>query len=807
MLTLLILTVCPLGGLDSQPGQDIAPRDYLTLSAVDSRGRRPFRPDAVFAEHVWRSGSEAPAEGRSLSGEREQEESWKVAQADEDGGLSGSFSYAYTRVDMPRREVRLAQLTGASTLHVNGRAYAGDVYRFGFGGVPVLLEEGVNHVYVSGARGGFKLSFLDGESGLVHGGWDDTLPHLVAGESPRGAVGLELSNLSEVATGPISIRYGGAFIETTELRFAGLTALGVDQFALPLRGTAVDVARTEPVELQVRVTHEVEGAASSEVEFTLSLAVRQPGEKVMRTYVSGVDDSVQGYALVPPALVAEGEAAPDFMGMVLSLHGASVTAWRQAACYRQRSDFWLVAPSNRRAYGFDWQDWGRRDAYDVLRLSLAESGVDARNTFVTGHSMGGHGTWHMAANDLDGFAACAPSAGWESFDSYGGRPDGALSELWHAADASSKTLDLIQNLKQLPVYILHGTADSTVSAQEALTMMNALSEANGSFDAHFQGGAGHWWGDQCMDWPPIFDFFRGKSIPTDPNSLDFTTVSPAIDARHHWLRVEQPVRYGELLRVQAQWDAEQRRAVITTGNVALFSMDRAASEVEIDQQVLEVEARKGAIWFELEGETWTQASGAPPSNEKSSKRSSTFKAAFDQRFLLVVGTRGDAVEDEALLARAHYDAGVWRYRGNGRAEIRTDAEFLADESATVGRNVILYGNRDTNAAWAEVLDSTCPVDVSNGAVELRQGDEVERHEGTDLGCVFVYPRKGEDRTLVGVFGDSGLEATRLGSTLAPFVSGVGYPDFVLYDSTVLHEGDGGVLRAGWMTAEWRLAKP
>ncbi len=807
MLTLLLLAFLP--NLPAmQTGQDLIPRDYLTIPPVDSRGRRPFRPDAVLEKHIWPLDAEPPVEGESLTGERGEEQVWKVAQANEAGTLSQGVGHAYTSLELPAREVRLARLSGASTLHVNGRAYSGDVYRFGFGGVPVQLEAGVNHFYVSGSRGGFTLTFPVSESGLYHGGWDDTVPHLTAGEAARGALGLELANLSEHPTGPIQVRYGGEGLDQRVINFEGLAALGVNQFSLPLSGKGPGVDRTEPVALNVRVTHAPPSSKAASrparvLDFNLDLKVVQPGQKVLRTYESGVDGSVQRYALVPPSAAEEGAAVEEAeMGMVLSLHGASVTAWRQASCYRQRPDFWLVAPENRRAFGFDWQDWGRRDAYDVLDLALVESDVSRRKTYVTGHSMGGHGAWHLAANDLDGFAACAPSAGWESFDSYGGRPQGELRELWHAADASSKTLDLIDNLKQLPVYVLHGTADSTVSAKEALTMMGALSEANGTFEAHFQGGAGHWWGDQCMDWPPIFEFFRGKSIPEMPLSIDFTTVAPSIDSTHHYVHVEQPMRYGEPLRIQGKLDPDASLAEFTTKNVQLFQFELPYSSVQLDGQLLEVEPHEGGHWFRRSEESWSQVEGGPSSTEKSAARSGTLKRAFDNQFLMVVGTGGNEAEDRALAARAAFDAGVWRYRGNGRAEIWTDEKLQSSLEETAGRNIILYGNSETNSAWSLVLDEGCPIQVRQGVVELKRGEDRERYEGEDIGCAFVFPRRGEEETLVGVLADTGVLATRLGSVLAPFVSGVGYPDYAVFDSGILSRGDGGVLAAGWMDSSW-----
>ena len=209
-------------------------------------------------------------------------------------------------------------------------------------------------------------------------------------------------------------------------------------------------------------------------------------------------------------------------------------------------------------------------------------------------------------------------------------------------------------------------------------------------------------------------------------------------------------------------------------------------------------------WFRRDGETWRLAEGGPAIEEKRAARSGNLKSAFDRNFVMVVGTAGDQRACEELWARAHHDAGVWRYRGNGRAPVWSDVEFLERASATAGRNVILYGNRDTNAAWSSLLSEDCPVSVRDGLVEVGAEELRRTYEGPDLACAFVYPRLGDPEALVGVFADSGPAATRVGSTLAPFVSGVGYPDFAVYGSDVLTAGDGGVLEAGWFDGRWRV---
>src|SRR5690606_24847296 len=93
-----------------------------------------------------------------------------------------------------------------------------------------------------------------------------------------------------------------------------------------------------------------------------------------------------------------------------------------------------------------------------------------------------------------------------------------------------------------------------------------------------------------------------------------------------------------------------------------------------------------------------------------------------------------------------------------------------------------------------------PVDAARG--ELRLGKRTWK--GDDLGAVFVRPRADDAVGLVGAFADTGVRGARLGYALAPFVSGVGYPDYALFSSAILRSGDGGVLAAGWFDHAWAL---
>jgi poly(3-hydroxybutyrate) depolymerase len=729
-----------------------APAEWLVIAPVDKRSRRPFNPDALFARYLWRREAPPPREGDAVKGTAG-EAKWTRATADEKGAVAGSIYLAYAPLASDRDRIVRARLPGGAILYVNGDAYVGSVYGGRSPGVAVPLRKGTNHLFVRGVRGRFRLVLEEvGEPGLLVAAEDATLPDLVVGR-------------------PVDVEFGVAVLNASPEARDGTVPFGVRRHVHRLSAPA-------PVEA---------GECPTEVGGTpFTLKVKEAAAPRRVTFRSAIDGTVQQYSVLAPT--GDGPA-----GLVLSLHGAGVDALGQARSYSPKPHLWIVAPTNRRPFGFDWQDWGRRDAYEVLAHALAWTGADPARVYLTGHSMGGHGTWHLAANDADGFAAIAPSAGWCSFDTYaGGRVRGRLTDRWHGADLPSLTLEFVDNLVQVPTFILHGEDDDNVPVTEARRMEKALRAAGADPIVHYQPGVKHWWsgdaakGVDCVDWPGIFALFRECRKSSGADEIRFLSADPAVDADHHWLHVHQPLVYGRKLGVRARRSADAIE--IETENVRRFRVDAPRTRLVVDGQTLLAPARPWLLRTPL---GWTVE--APPAGEKSPARSGPFKRAFDRRFVLVYGEH-----DREGRERARYDAQVWWYRANGDAEVVSDAAFLAGDYR--GRNVILYGNEDGNRAFLATLSVDCPLRVREGRIDAG----AEHWEGAALGCVFVYPRRGAAAALVGVFGHTGPAGARLGYTLLPFVSGVGYPDYAVFDERILAEGDGGVRAAGWFDHAWRL---
>lgn len=808
--------------VESVAPTEIVPKKWLVLAPLDVQGRRPFRPDEVFARHLLARDSAPPTKDEKLTGELGKEEAWREREAKDDGALAGEnggeIGYAYTSIDSPIERVMIAKLGGASRLFVNGTGFVGDLYSYGFGGVPIVLAKGRNDLYVTGVRDSMKLVLTAPSEKLVLGAWDSTLPDVVAGDKTDPTLSCSVLVLN-ASTSRTSCRLTADTSNTPfESRGANATLESLCLAKVPFD---LDAPRAIP---------EAAGKISIPIVLTpatrtsIDIAVRAPQAGRRLTFVSFVDGSVQQCSILPPT--GKREILPP--KVVLTLHGAGVDSLAQINSYSPKPDFLLIAPTNRRPYGFDWQDWGRINAFEALEAGQSWMSTHGTPLYLTGHSMGGHGTWSLAANYPDRFVAIAPSAGWASFDTYGKRPDGTLRELWLAADGSSDTLALVSNLRRTPTYILHGTADDNVPIAEAKRMEEALKAIGAKPLTHYQEGAGHWWdgdaspGVDCVDWPGIFDLFRSTPAPPTPTEIDFTCADPSVNATDAWIDLLQPVRYGHRLHVKASFDKEKQRLVVETDNVRRFRLSSTfpwtLRSCEIDAREFKIEmpacfVRTGADWKQdasassYSDDFWSRPSGGATLGEKTPGFSGPFKRAFDHQFVLVYGTHGNPDENRELFERARSDLETWWYRANGTPRLESDEQYERSHSEkSLPSNVILYGNADTNSAWTRLLGDDSPIQAKRGSLKL--GDH--EWKGDDLAAVFVRPRridaehKDASAFLVGAFADTGVRGARLGYTLAPFTSGVGYPDYALFNSDVLAKGDGGVLAAGWFDHAWKL---
>ncbi len=771
---------------------------------LPTRGRIPFVIDPVM---------------ETLAGNSEWIPDWPdSAESDENGKVSHTHlrnGWAATVLEVSKPQTALLKGKGFSAVFVNGDPFGLDIYSLGILRIPIPLKKGKNSLIVKSTRGSsFTLSLEAVGDSLNMNREDALLPDLRSGtllEAPGAVVILnQTDRLIEDARLVVGGSNGFALLEN---RLQPVLPYGLIKAPFTIRQLRpqkeMDFNENHGVDLPLQL---ISGEQVIQ-RLTLSLKQVQIDQNYKVTRISEIDGSVQYYSVRPPIAYDKQKT----YSLYLSLHGASVEATRQAAAHYSKYNAFTLAPTNRRPFGFDWQEWGRMDALESLTHFLKlHSEVDQQRIYLTGHSMGGHGTWYLGALYPSRWAAIGPSAGWVSFFSYGGgvQPGSSRSilEPLERSKNESDTLALLTNYLGLPVYPIHGDSDRTVPIAEMDRMVELLEPIHDDLQSYRHPGGGHWYdppdhpGAECMDWKPRNDFFQKRVTPTAPTTLSFKTQNPWISSGHFWVKVLQQLTSGDISSIEAEFSPNADGVNLKTDNIRAFSLDFRSFlshdrplELNINSQELTALTENRSLTLSKESGRWKVVKQIQ-SGEKSPERFGPFKAAFENRMIWVYGTHGTSEENKAGLAQVRFDQQRWWYRGNGNVLVIPDTLYSVNKYPD--RNVILFGHADMNSAFKAVLPDDCPVEIHREEAKVNG----EIFTGS-VGAYFLYPRKDSSQYSVAVVGASSVVAIRRNFLSRFYTSGVSLPDYTLFGAGFLEQADNAVLACGYFDNNWRIKLP
>lgn len=126
-------------------------------------------------------------------------------------------------------------------------------------------------------------------------------------------------------------------------------------------------------------------------------------------------------------------------------------------------------------------------AMRAVDATMREFAGDPDRLTLTGLSMGGYGTWHLALAYPDRFAALAPVCG-------GIVPAGSATSVRQSpltASAEDPYTFAAVRLRHIPVWIFHGADDTVVLPSESRKMHEALRAAKGDVRYTEYEGVGH----------------------------------------------------------------------------------------------------------------------------------------------------------------------------------------------------------------------------------------------------------------------------------------------------------------------------
>lgn len=220
-------------------------------------------------------------------------------------------------------------------------------------------------------------------------------------------------------------------ISKTQLLFAASLLLGTFVQAGDPAASAASVQQEKHFEKKVLVTEKL--------DYLLYLPPKYQSSRLrwpLMLFLHGAGESGTNLAKVkihgPPKLVETNQAFP----------------------------FILVSPQS------PGRGWDPEALNALLDEMISRYRVDKERVYVTGLSMGGYGTWTLAAAHPDKFAAIAPICG-------GGNP----------ADAPK--------LARLPIWVFHGAKDPTVPVRRSEEMVEAIKAAGGDVKFTVYPEAGH----------------------------------------------------------------------------------------------------------------------------------------------------------------------------------------------------------------------------------------------------------------------------------------------------------------------------
>lgn len=765
----------------------IEPQRCLVLPSTGGGGRSPIVVDTLELARV-RGTLARPADGDPVDS-RGRQLRWRALDRDADGTFRArelAGGWAWFTIESESRRTVLLDASGHGMVYVNGVPRAGDPYSAGELVLPIELQPGTNDLLFAVGRGQLRVNLTDPAGPLVIPGRDVTLPDLVIGERDTLVkVGLPVLNTTSAPITPtirVAFRTNNGPWTDTPVRTPSvlqhrIPALGSRK--LPVSFVLPEVGEME-IEFRIAVGHD-----DAEVTHTFKLQPVRPTDARRITFVSRIDGSVQYYAVQPASDPAPGKA------LVLSLHGASVEAISQARAYAPKSWAHIVCPTNRRPFGFDWEDWGRLDALEVLEDAARRFHTDPTCQYLTGHSMGGHGTWQLGVHHADRFAVIAPSAGWISFQSYAAARGSATQpttqpttrpttprEVLRAASLPSDTLAFSSNLCSLGIYILHGDADDNVPASEARTMAEHLKTFHDDWRMHLQPGAGHWWdnddapGAACVDWVPMFELFQRRRLPV--SDLRHERYLTTLGEHGTIARALAPIDNARPAAVDLLRSEDRTTLTGTTDNIAAIELrSPGLRRAHLDGTTIEFDPpieQSAVLAHTSNGWSITDAPAA-----SALRGFGGFKTAFDNRFVLVLQPTDDDVVRQLALDVARYHAETWQVRGNGSVAIMTADEF-------------------------DAVPEPKPTPIRYGPSALH--DRLGAAEG-DVLLARLSPADGSGAVIA--FDDA--IGARFASRLPLFISGVHYPDFTLISPAMLESGIEGVRRAGFYDLRWQIPEP
>ena len=204
-----------------------------------------------------------------------------------------------------------------------------------------------------------------------------------------------------------------------------------------------------------------------------------------KAYLSAVDNTLQPYQMFVPSSYDKSKSFP----LIIALHGMGgdensfLSVYGQGAfkSEAEKHGYIVACPKGRKPASMYIGD-AEKDVMDVLAEVQRAYNVDPNRIYLTGHSMGGFGTWSVAMNHPDVFAAIAPISG-------GANNPASMSKI-----------------ANIPMLVVHGDNDPTVPVERSRLMV-AMGKKLGAEIKYIEVPGGDHGSVVAPNFPAVFEWF------------------------------------------------------------------------------------------------------------------------------------------------------------------------------------------------------------------------------------------------------------------------------------------------------------
>ncbi len=452
------------------------------------------------------------------------------------------------------------------------------------------------------------------------------------------------------------------------------------------------------------------------------------GRVIEMTYRSRIDDSVQPYRLYLPHAYRRDR---EKLSLIVFLHGYSPDITK--ACdwwdYLPFSLLWtaerlpaiVAAPFGRG--NTDFQGVGEEDVLKVISEAKRHFRIDEDRVFLCGVSMGGSGTWSIAAHHPSLFAGAIPVAGRSDFALWRKRwnePVPSYAPLFVHGDFA---VDLACNFLNLPVFCIHGGSDVVVAPEHSRRMVSRIRRIGGKVIYREMPGRPHVVWEEAFAMEELRTWLGSLRRTKAPRRVTLRTYSPKY-GHAYWLGIERITRWTKPAYVDAKIAADGTLR-IAAENVSLLRIDP-----KVIGHITKIVVRGKGEWKPINRNPDGLIEVVPGSSKdiyKSPRLCGPFREIFSGPFIVVYG---DTPADKAT---AQAFGKQWIDFSQGRVTL-VPAERVTPEELKEN-NVVLVGSFVSNPVLRRIRKK---IPFHLGADGVKLFGKFFR-KGTHNGFIGIYP--------------------------------------------------------------------